>query len=129
MWLTYLSYRRKAFLDWKAMFSRVYEHYIPEQLSSTITSVKIAVLDTGIDLDNDYIEVHSGRISGHNWLRKPKSKRINDTHGHGTHIAGLLLDLIPNAEIYVAKVTDGGNTDPEILARVSTTLEEADELL
>jgi hypothetical protein len=110
MWLTKLSYRRKAFLDWKAMFDRVYEHFIPEQLPSTVPSVKIAILDTGIDLDNDYIEVHRDRI-------------------HGTHIAGLLLDLIPNSEIYVAKVTDGGNTDPDILARVSTTLEEADELL
>jgi hypothetical protein len=67
--------------------------------------------------------VHGDRISGHNWLRKPESERINDLHGHGTHIAGLILDLIPDSKLYVAKVTDGGDVDPEILARVSTTQE------
>lgn len=118
--LTELNHRCEAFSQWKARFNSVYEHFIPKQLTSLVPSVKIAVLNTGIDLDNEYIEAHKERISGHNWLTEPKSKRLNDKHGHGTHIAGLILDLIPHSQLYIAKVTDGGDADPETLAGVST---------
>ncbi|KAH7073373.1 hypothetical protein FB567DRAFT_198471 [Paraphoma chrysanthemicola] len=109
--------QRKAYSEWKAKFNRVYEHFIPDQPPSSAPPVKIAILDTGIDMDNDCIEVHQDRISGHNWLKDPKSKRLNDLHGHGTHIAGLILDLIPHSELYIAKVTDGEDANPETLAR------------
>jgi subtilisin family serine protease len=118
--LTYINYRRKAFSDWKDRFDQVYKHFIPDEPSISVPPVKIAVLDTGIDMENDYVEVHKDRVSGHDWLREPKSKRLNDLHGHGTHIAGLMLDLIPHSELYIAKVTDGEDTKPETLARVST---------
>ncbi|KAL8703225.1 MAG: hypothetical protein Q9201_003583 [Fulgogasparrea decipioides] len=39
--------------------------------------------------------------------------------GHGTHCAALLLDLSPNADIYVARVTEEGrnNVNPEAVTR------------
>ena len=126
--LTYLKHSRQAFQEWKLGFRKVYEHFIPGQLPSSAPPVKVAVLDTGIDMENDCIEAHKDRISGHNWLKKPKSKlkRLSDLHGHGTHIAGLILDLIPHSELYVAKVADSGDDtcSPETLARVSTTPEK-----
>ena len=29
-----------------------------------------------------------------------------DSSGHGTHIAGIILDLASNVELYIAQVTD-----------------------
>lgn len=77
-------------------------------------------------MDNSCIEAHGNRISGHNWRKEPKTTKLKDLHGHGTHIAGLILDLIPHSELYVAKVTDGGDTacSPQTLAQASTLPEE-----
>ena len=112
---------RKAYLDWKAGFSQVYDHFILEQPPKSVLPVKIAILDTGLDMDHDCIEAHAERIHGKNWLSKPRSKSLHDSHGHGTHITGIILDLIPHSELFVAKVTDGEATDPGALARVSFT--------
>jgi len=113
-------------VNWKLRFNEVYDHFIPEQLPASASPVKVAVLDTGIDMDNSCIEAHGNRISGHNWRKEPKTTKLKDLHGHGTHIAGLILDLIPHSELYVAKVTDGGDTacNPQTLAQASTLPEE-----
>ena len=99
----------------------MYEHFIPGQPSKSVLPVKIAILDTGLDIDHDCIEAHAERIQGENWLSKPRSKSLHDSHGHGTHIAGIILDLIPHSDVFVAKVTDGAATDPGTLAQVSFT--------
>jgi subtilisin family serine protease len=117
-----LIHRRQAFKEWKADFEDVYKHFIGEKLPDSAIPVKVAVLDTGIDLYNSCIEAHADRITGHNWLKEPKLKKLKDLHGHGTHIAGLILDWIPHSELYVAKVTDGRDTtcSPQTLAKVRT---------
>jgi len=97
----------------------VYNHFIPEEPSNPIHPVKIAILDTGLDPEHACIEAHDERIRGHNWISKTRSTDFRDSHGHGTHIAGLMLDFIPHAELYIAKVTDGKELDPVTLARVS----------
>lgn len=99
----------------------MYKDFIPDQLPEAILPVKIAILDTGLDMDHECIEAHTGRVQGRNWLTEPESKRFHDSHGHGTHIAGIILDLIPHCELFVAKVTDGETADPGILARVSSS--------
>ncbi|KAL9593208.1 MAG: hypothetical protein Q9179_006029 [Wetmoreana sp. 5 TL-2023] len=65
--------------------------------------VKIAILDTGIDLLHPLFKEHQDRI------KECKSfyehyKGDEDSCGHGTHAAGLLLDVASNANIYVARV-------------------------
>ncbi|KAF2025168.1 subtilisin-like protein, partial [Setomelanomma holmii] len=79
---------------------------------------KVAVLDTGLDSGNPLVEVHADRIRHHNWFDKSKGSDIADTNGHGTHTAALILDYIPDAEVYVSKVTDGKHLDPNIIALV-----------
>ena len=62
--------------------------------------VKIAVLDTGIDLNNAWIASKAGMIKC--W---PSIRECHDTDGHGTHVAYLLLRLAAHAELHVAKVS------------------------
>lgn len=98
--------------------------------------VKIAVLDTGIDSTHPSIKETWRRCS----LRKDGSPLLDrgyvdfhfdsrdemvpeDTHGHGTHVAGIILDLAPDAELHVARVfrsdTIGGENDRGVFNRIA----------
>ncbi|GAO19176.1 hypothetical protein UVI_02014640 [Ustilaginoidea virens] len=91
--------------------------------------VKIAILDTGIDLDHEDFQRPARRRSKigkaavrrlpeqpqrerikawKNFVGKPGEEAdVTDTIGHGTHIAGIVLAIAPRAELYVAKVSSG----------------------
>ena len=46
-------------------------------------------------------------------------KMFHDHNGHGTHIAGLLLDYAPDAELYIAKIAENKPSNPAMIAQVS----------
>jgi len=74
-------------------------------------TVRVAILDTGIDLDHPDL---LGNIKGHINIVKPK-KSGDDDSGHGTHVAGIVAALDnaigvigvgPEIELYAVKVLD-----------------------
>ncbi|KAH0846015.1 hypothetical protein FOPE_11060 [Fonsecaea pedrosoi] len=85
--------------------------------------IKIAILDTGIDAErhprtkavmatNPQLRGSSNRIKGlRSWANDKvygeDVRSMKDEHGHGTHAAGLILQVTPFADIYVAQVTNG----------------------
>ncbi|GFF44406.1 uncharacterized protein PAC_01091 [Aspergillus udagawae] len=88
--------------------------------------VKIAILDTGIDLKNDFIRVNKTRIKGlESWI--DDGNKSGDLFGHGTHTAGLLLRVAPTADIYVARVVANKHLDkPENIANAIRWATEKD---
>lgn len=88
--------------------------------------VKVAILDTGIDLEHPLLKpyVDAGQIAETYDFTRARVP-TEDVHGHGTHTAHLLLKTAPNASIYVARVfrrmTATRNT-PGLLAEVSLIL-------
>jgi len=72
---------------------------LPKRPAVTEKRVKIAILDTGIDLENGYISSKRGRIKC--W---PSKQECRDTDGHGTHVAYLLLRLTKHVELRIAKI-------------------------
>ncbi|CAI6089273.1 unnamed protein product [Clonostachys chloroleuca] len=66
--------------------------------------IKVAILDTGIDIKHPTVQNHLGRI------KKSKSfiggDATVDNSGHGTHIAGILLDLTTHVDLYIGKFTE-----------------------
>jgi hypothetical protein len=84
----------------------------------TPEKIRIAVLDTGIDLTDMMIKPAMSRIiDKRSWVGSPES--YLDNYGHGTHVARLLLKMAPAAEIFVAKITDDKNIDPENMSRIA----------
>lgn len=80
--------------------------------ASTGTGVKVAVLDTGIDLDHP--DLKQNIKGGYNAINPKKS--YNDDNGHGTHVAGIIgavdnsigvIGVAPNVDLYIVKVLDG----------------------
>lgn len=60
-------------------------------------------------MENTDIDAQSDRIKSiRSWVGDNagvEAKRGGDLSGHGTHIAGIILDLAPNVDIYIARVT------------------------
>lgn len=84
------------------------------------TRIKIAVLDTGIDINQPSISGHLDVLKMARWELNPgkldnpiKAKQSfiggspTDQCGHGTRVAELLLKVTPYADLYLAKVSNG----------------------
>ncbi|RFU35462.1 hypothetical protein B7463_g889, partial [Scytalidium lignicola] len=110
--------RCSSYLNWKSRYQKVYEKFIPAQMDHTrISSVKIAILDTGIDLTHPDIEARLENIKGkYNWLNEKFKKAVHDRNGHGTFTADLLLDYAPDAQLYIAKIAEHKPSSPSIIA-------------
>ncbi|KUJ15791.1 subtilisin-like protein [Mollisia scopiformis] len=69
--------------------------------------LKIAILDTGIALPEDGEAAYGSRVKDRkSWLNYPAASTFHadDTDGHGTHAAGVLLKVAPTSQIFVAQV-------------------------
>jgi len=65
--------------------------------------IKVAIIDSGIEYN--HLEVDRSRIGDcKSWIKN--SDATVDEVGHGTHIAGIILQLTTNVELYIGKVTD-----------------------
>ena len=107
------------------------EHY---QYNEDDAPVKIAVLDTGIDMDHPDFKQPRSKISARKLAARSRSRGepnqedrikgrrnfcddridesdVKDIDGHGTHVAGIILRLAPRAELYIARVCQGDAED------------------
>ena len=71
------------------------------QAAGPLKTVLVAVLDTGIDIDNPRL---SGRIADS--VAVIDTSGIADACGHGTHIAGTITLIAPNSRLLNVKVAD-----------------------
>lgn len=83
-----------------------------KRFSASIQPIRIAILDTGLCLDDEDPLL----LSGAKRVRKDLSKTFlsgdetwTDGHGHGTHVARLLLRCTRGAEIVVLKISHDRN--------------------
>lgn len=94
-------------------------HVSLEDVPDALRPVRIAILDSGFDLENPLIRTDSHQLDprikdARNFVQSEKSGDFQDNIGHGTHALGTLLKVATCAEIYVAKIADG-----EVIGRAS----------
>jgi len=80
-----------------------------QYVSQTGKSVRVAVIDTGVCKDNSELKnVLYGGFSGITNQTGLVASNDDDTqHHHGTHVAGIIHDIAPNAKIYPVKAIPG----------------------
>ncbi len=94
-------------------------HASLEDMPSALKPVRIAILDSGFDLQNPLIRTNGHQLDprikdARNFIQSAEPGNFQDNIGHGTHALGTLLKIATCAEIYIAKIADG-----EILGRES----------
>jgi hypothetical protein len=123
--LTVFLGRVKGALRWFQNFDEdIIQKRLPKRAASKDNRIKIAVLDTGIDLKNVWISQRAGRIQC--W---PARADCEDKDGHGTHVAHLLLRLAPHAHLRISKVSKTRllkDADIKQIADVSRNLNRSD---
>ncbi|KAM3549323.1 hypothetical protein ARSEF4850_008923 [Beauveria asiatica] len=94
-----------------------------------ISKVRVAVIDSGISTGDSEIRIalrdsdigpglRDGRIAGLRNFCGTSVDDCEDYHGHGTTVAKILLEAAPQAEIYIAKVTNSSTVSDDELHNV-----------
>lgn len=65
--------------------------------------MRVAILDSGIF---PHIDLREKIIYGKNFTSEGNSQNVEDNNGHGTHVAGIIHDIIPEAQLLIVKVLD-----------------------
>lgn len=73
--------------------------------------VVVAVIDTGIQFDHPFLKdnlyVKEGSLSNINYgvdfSKTAQDSKPDDSHGHGTHVAGIIKSVFPEAKLLVLK--------------------------
>ena len=105
--------------------------YIHNTMGVTGESIRVAVLDTGVDYNHprlqQYRDPATGRIRGRNFTTG-NIYDIMDRNGHGTHVSGTVIALAPNVELWHYKVLndDGLGTDAWIIAGIEAAHQNVD---
>ncbi|PNP60463.1 hypothetical protein THARTR1_00487 [Trichoderma harzianum] len=103
----------------KSRYLAVYHKFIPQ--SSTLPKVKIAILDTGIDIQHPNIDARLENIGDrYNWLIDDETANVRvatDMSGHGTFAASLILDYAPDAQLFVAKIAEKAPLKASVIAK------------
>ncbi|KAJ0108959.1 Intracellular serine protease [Diaporthe amygdali] len=110
---------RVNYSRWKENYQAVYDKFIPasEDPAPSTPRVRIAVLDTGIDLGHPDIQACNENIKAkYNCLNERLDSNVHDLDGHGTFVTSLLLDYAPNADIYIVKIADRKPANPRVIA-------------
>lgn len=114
--------RASKYDEWRADYDKVYDAYVADQVETyNVKPVKIAILDTGVDAEHPCIMDRNECIKGKkNWAKPAAMEDIPDRDGHGTFVTSLVMDYLPTAELYLAKIADDTPPDLDVLAQVST---------
>lgn len=74
----------------------------PEPSTFIAKRVRVAILDSNVDLDSEVFRPYRERIKGH-FKDFIDDGIMAEMDSHGTHVAALLLQMAPEAEVFVGR--------------------------
>jgi hypothetical protein len=85
--------------------------------------VKIALLDSGIKLSEEDIDLYASAqppMKYRSWIDEEEDGTWNDSVGHGTHLAVVLRRIAPQAIVHVGRVFESNPQDSslDVIAQV-----------
>jgi len=87
--------------------------------NSPVAPVRIAILDSGVNLNHPDFKARAKSIKGtYNWLNKRRRHAVHDRKGHGSFMAGIVLNYAPDADLYITKIANRKPSDPSVITRV-----------
>ncbi len=80
-----------TYVEYDAFIETLVDTSVSPIDTSNLPQIVVAVVDSGIELTHDFLQ---GRIipTGFNVSLSGDSNSENDDHGHGTHVAGIVVD-------------------------------------
>ncbi|PHH80670.1 hypothetical protein CDD80_350 [Ophiocordyceps camponoti-rufipedis] len=109
---------------WIETHKRIYEEVISPLDEAICKRVKVAILDTGLDMSHPDFQACSDRIiEVRSWLDGLRGEMVatpQDDCGHGTHVTSLLLGIAPDCDVYIARIAKTKPLAPAIIAEVIT---------
>ncbi|KAH8665487.1 hypothetical protein BGZ61DRAFT_484575 [Ilyonectria robusta] len=109
--------------EWFAWLGNVQHRINDLQCEPHGERVRIAILDSGLDLSEDQMNIYNERrdLVYKSWIEGDDDACKKDEVGHGTHLATLLARIAPQAQIHVARVFRKAKpdmkTEPKNVAR------------
>jgi subtilisin len=86
------------------------------QAGFTGRGIKVAVVDTGVDAQHPFL---NGSVTGGYtpFGNGTSQADYDDVHGHGSHVAGIIKQVAPDAQLLAVRVFNGdnGGTTPEVI--------------
>ncbi|KAL6823407.1 hypothetical protein V8C40DRAFT_248013 [Trichoderma camerunense] len=98
---------RKSSRKWLERIDRLNKRLSSLPGTTPRERIRIAILDTGYDADSAYFQHNSRRnrlVKWRDWVEH--STTPQDCNGHGTHLVALVMRIVPEAEICVARVAN-----------------------
>lgn len=92
--------------DWFERIAEINDKILGPLRKNRERRVKIAVLDSGVEMSNPNILAFKERIKKRKDFLDTEGD-ASDSHGHGTCCVNLIHRVAPEADIYVGKITNG----------------------
>jgi subtilisin family serine protease len=96
----------------------------------TGAGVRIAHLDSGVAADHPALRKHVAAFCRFDLSGQPvPGAALDDGNGHGTHTAGILASIAPDAAIHSAQVIEGGNVVWRVLRGIDWAIDRKADIV
>ncbi|KAI0543371.1 peptidase S8/S53 domain-containing protein [Xylaria curta] len=89
--------------------------------TSATSTIKIALIDTGVNKSDPLVKGELARISGRSWV-DDEPDNYHDICGHGTHLVRLVLQASQTAHIFVSKVSNDKTFGPQNIENIAEAI-------
>ncbi len=112
-----------------AVQSNLFGYTTAKKSSSGGSSVKIAVIDSGVQTDHEFL---SGRVVDSGFNSISDNGTAYDDRGHGTHVAGIIVaNTLSNVTVYAYKAlnSSGSGTAAQISLAIDAAIEDGVDII